>query len=372
MQSGEVDKIIISRKVILMKSQRKGPSKRIKHRATPTVRPQAVQAPQLKKGRHHFIIGGSIGLTVAAAIAAALALRNAEDPASLPPPTVSVPASLPPHVSEKTRNMPPDDIEVTDRAIESTDVGMATFKARIQYGNMTLFTPWAASNYRMPFDTMDENRKNSQRNGPRAAKNLGLHKGEGVTVTTKNQFHYFYWASTNSATNGSQASFQPVSRIMKLDENIDPDNMLDMSTLFHELVHANLTVNMQPADIALYEEGERDGKARLLINDEGAAWALQIESLNVLLNDAIRQYSRTGVKPSIVDVRRTLRAKPEKDFYLEQIFTFGREYYHGDLLEHPSNALPFLNTIAKTYETSGDMEMYIKMSNGKIQRFIPQ
>ena len=127
---------------------------------------------------------------------------------------------------------------------------------------------------------------------------------------------YFYYNA--EATEGTAASFEHPSRILFVNPHFNPDNLLDMLVMFHEVVHAlqdflfryNLD---KKGKFDVYENFfKEDGESNSLVDFEAPAFALEIELLNILLDGELKR--RIQADELDVDflesVRRRLKGRP--------------------------------------------------------------
>ena len=171
----------------------------------------------------------------------------------------------------------------------------------------------------LPFELAKINQENPYRNYlyfQRVASEVVDESGR-FQQENLNFFFYGRRGDVEGSISEFAAAFAPTMRLMILDQK--HDSLVDLLVLHHELRHAMQDIkergNIQTEEefdqyIAFHTDGER-GRPRLILNWETTAYAYELELLNIMLGDQLRESVLRGhvLKSSVIAER--LNAQPD-------------------------------------------------------------
>lgn len=258
-----------------------------------------------------------------------------------------------------------DDIEETEKIIRDAESGLRLFESVLNPKIAALPPGWLRDQVGVPFKNFNVNLANENRNGPKWEAHMRV---QNITeFQPANSSYFYYWNNSDyEEREGTVAAFDPINRIMRLSKTISAENLLDMSLFYHELVHVNLTTKMSDKHREFYTHQEGRGK-RLLLTHEAVAWALQLETIDMLLDGDLSAGVKHNLPLTVEAIVSRLRAKPKQAELVRQILGLANIYFKKPFDD--KNLSPeFLRAITRIYGTGG-MEMYVETAKGEFVRY---
>lgn len=262
-----------------------------------------------------------------------------------------------------------EQIILVDQLMQKVEKGMVNLDNATREERKKL-DPHQQEEIKSPFEVMKMNTENPNRNAPRMRKEKMAAGQKGFTMGNT-----YFLGYDVAKTDGYAAAFSPMERTMHLGENIDPNNLLDMLVVYHELRHSVQDANVRKeiksqSELDQYTKFHTDHTAsmgNLVLNDEASAYAYEIEMLNMLLKGALKENISSGKGMNIETIRKTLNSRPDQDAMIDMMIQLAGTYYPEGL---SSGNLPrkFMNIIAKSYAARG-FQVLIPWSSGELRLY---
>jgi len=224
-----------------------------------------------------------------------------------------------------------------------------------------------------PFEVFELNKDNPGKNAPRH--NREMTRNGATTATIANPYYFGYKAAPDLPSNVA-AGFQPTFRVMELSPDLDPDNLLDMLIVYHELRHSSQDAMTRQSIVSrngyenylnFYTAGPGE-KQRVKLIEESSAYACELEVLNILLNGRLKAFAMSNESPNVDTVLTILNARENQRETVEALLNLAKYYYP----EGTSNGiLPhrFIDRIALILTEVLGQEPYIKTNRGGYRRY---
>ncbi len=281
---------------------------------------------------------------------------------SASPPELVAPNSGNTPVMYSEKNIQAVNVLIQKVATGMTNLDNATRVERTKLGD------FAKEHLEGPFDIIKMNVENPNINAPKFKKE-SLRRGESGYHTQ----NLYYFGYAEAELDDYAAAFSPSEKIMMLSSKLDPNNLLDMLVVYHELSHAVQDGNTRQKIRSREDMGkyiaffkmDPGGKGRIVIIDEGSAYAREIEMLNILLKGTLKESITAGKGVDISSVQKALNSRPEQNGTIQMLIAMANTYYPEGLTD---GNLPkkFLDHIAKLYRSRG-YEVYIPVTSGGLR-----
>ncbi len=289
--------------------------------------------------------------------------------------TTATPTTIPP---EHADNAVEHEAAI-DALIGRIETAMPRFRQRIEthLRRMSGFpAPYIRSEvFWAPFEIVEINKGNPNRNYERfqrVARNTG-----NTHIGNPNFFLYDHFLAEGSISGqsvaGMAAAYIPAEKALKMAPDFNPDSLVELLILYHELRHtvddSNVRARIRTAEefraYMAFVTGNTNERARMTIESEAGAYSYEIEVLNILLDDQLRQ--RNG-NMGIEEVCRMLHLTSESDKnFIGLMLDMARAYYpHGSSDGRYNNAFPAF--IAAQYRARG-YDIYSRRPGGAIVPF---
>lgn len=209
----------------------------------------------------------------------------------------------------------------------------------------------------MPFDLVDINKGNPNRNSPRFHRKAAE---AGTGSVKQDNINYFGYQSGGRELKGLAAAYSPPTREMVLAPDFDEDNLLDNLVLYHELRHVTQDTSVRHSIssqaefqqyVAFYTR-KSGNKRRVFVLDEASAYMYEIEALNLLLDGALKEAAKKGVQLDVQQVRAQLNASKNQTGLLNMILEMGYAYYNSGSTDKGITQ-SFLREMVRTYRKNG-------------------
>ena len=184
---------------------------------------------------------------------------------------------------------------------------------------------------KVPFQVMQINKWNQDRN-LEIFKEKMKSMENGSIYKLKNPNFYYYSVMENSI---HSSWFEAITRILYLSEKLDPDNLLDLLVLYHEIYHASqdaatrsrINSKEQFQKYVDFHTVKKDEKPRIIINFELTAYAVEIELLNLLLDGKLKKSIIYKRQIDIEQIAKKLNAQDDQHKMIQSIVSFAKRYY---------------------------------------------
>lgn len=284
----------------------------------------------------------------------------------------SVEQSSPKSLAEKTYRMRtklgPEQEALTDKMITKIEKGFKEFEKIVRPKIEQEPIEHIRRELEAPFVIMDRNKKNNDRNYPRLLKERQVKRDQ---ISYLNDPYHFFYAVHGQKGGGMSFSFNPVQNLMRVPEDFDPNNYMDILILFHELKHVVYEVNAREgirsdAEYRRYvksfevKPGERP---RIFIDGEFSVYAFEIELLNKLLDGRLMAAAASGEKIDAKEVAQKLNARPSQLSTIEMLLHFAEAYYPQRVSAHNGFPREYVDRIARNYERAG-YDIHIRTIGG--------
>src|SRR3989344_3841150 len=244
---------------------------------------------------------------------------------------------------------------VVQEVINRIEQHSGRFAQRIRQAFSLLEHPELADALALPFELCEINQHNPNRNYPEF---LQRAKGNGFQQANVN-----YYAYELSSSPGMAATFSPATRCMDVDRHFDPANALDWLVLYHETYHVaqdnNWRVQLDSQDqldaYLAFHMMENPPEPRIIINYETTAYAYELECLNLLTRDELRQAVTVG-RYNLERLRVILNARPDQQGMIEMLWLFALAYW-PDGTRNNQHPPPFVRHVVEAYQARG-YELY--------------
>lgn len=325
----------------------------------------AVEKAQTVLKRHQSTrrklgIGGFILAVAGVGAYTYLDRKEPQDPAKdeVTVSTSSARNSAAPHQkAEKVAQTEEDNEPAVEEAITAIETGMENLRKALLPKVEAVQNPDLKKKIMSAFELMAINQKNPNKNNVVVKRKM--HEAQsfdaGTSVLKQENINYFsYGVGKNES---SIASYIPISRTMMLNEKIAAKNMLDMAVVAHELRHVMQDTGVR-ANISSEQEfiayqrayalapGE---KMAVFILEEATAYAYEIETINLLLDGAMKKSALENRPLNTDDALKKLNARPDQNGLLELLQEFANAYYRsGSTLDGLRKS--YIDAIADKYD----------------------
>tara|TARA_Y100000310_G_scaffold331324_1_gene404663 strand:- start:1057 stop:2223 length:1167 start_codon:yes stop_codon:yes gene_type:complete len=251
----------------------------------------------------------------------------------------------------------------TQALINRIETGYLAFGESIQPLIASVSDERIRTNLQFPFDLVRVNEQNPNRNY-RILQEEALTSADQDLYRQKdiNYFSYILM-SDSTAQNGSLvAAFSPLLRAMTIADDWQADNLVDILVLSHEIHHVGQDTNERvrldtkekfDAFQSFYGATDPSVKPVVILNYELAAYAYEIELMNLLLNGYIR-LSVDQREPINIDlVASELKAREDQRGLVELLCNFAQLYYPEALSNNGAFNKRFARVLAGHYMQLG-------------------
>lgn len=140
--------------------------------------------------------------------------------------------------------------------------------------------------------------------------------------------HFYSYGSASDTPNGEQISggFSPLNRMMSFHDSMDFSNEFDLTTFLHECIHVMQAAH-QMKNLEWYFKFYCHTKHRLIVDDECQAYGLQIEGINLITNNRMRQGFLEGNPISTKELMDFLHAHPSQEPGVDMLRRLAEVYY---------------------------------------------
>jgi len=226
-----------------------------------------------------------------------------------------------------------------------------------------------------PFQTIRGNRENQHSNAAILKKEAAQRATELVFVSNEkltNPYHFLYDidAGESAAVQGI-AGFSPAERRMVLPEQFNPDDPLDFLVVCHETAHVLHAADWLKKDARSFFEFHLYGqpKPAVVLQEELDAYAIEIEMLNLLLHDQLRQSISSGRPIDRQVFARQLGIVPGREPLLQMLLDLARQYYPSGKLSTSAKPPAFSRAVSREKQAGG-FHLFERTPNG-LPRQIP-
>lgn len=256
-------------------------------------------------------------------------------------------------------------------AIEKIEVGMSNLERLTAEGRQQL-GDFAVQQLNSPFEVVKMNAQNRFKNDAEFLEAMEK-QGNRNMYRVENPYHFRY--HVDKKMQGMSAGFLPLHRVMSVSDDIDPNNLLDMLVVYHELSHALSDANTRQqlrskeefdAYMSFYTSGPNQQK-RMILNEEATAYAREIEMLNILLKGKLKESVTTGKALSIDDIQKVLNCKSMQHGTIEMLITLANAYY-PEGMSTGNFTKKFMDMIAAMYRSQG-YEVYVPWSTRGFRKY---
>ena len=237
----------------------------------------------------------------------------------------------------------------TDRLIGNVETGFAAFgrdlDARAEASGRMPAGSWLRPHMDAPGKIIEINQGNPLRNHKRFVASTSASRSN-----LPDPYFFYYRAAERQ---DFIAGFSPMERVMELSPTIDPTNKLDMLVVGHETKHSQLDaqkrMNMRSQEdydrYAAFHTGTRGERPRIDLTEELFAFAWEIESANLLVDDRLR----TGAILHAKALLRELGGRPDQEELCDMILRLARVYFPEGMREGQPFPQAFTHAVGAQY-----------------------
>lgn len=222
----------------------------------------------------------------------------------------------------------------------------------------------------LPFQVMKINSHYPNKNVARFYRQIG--SSTQTRYVEKQHPYQFMYVATDKLPAGIAAGYDPMTSKMAVSPEWDGENGHDFLVAYHELLHVSqfavllrsVQSESQYRTLTSFMDS-RDGKRpRILIQYEVAAYACEIEMLNLLLNGAVKKAAENGQMLNVADVQKTLNLDQKDLSSVQAILKLGQIYYSSGGMSPVDNGTQlaasqeFFEQIVELYKQLGN-DIYI-------------
>lgn len=321
----------------------------------PSSEPQLNHQDEEPSRRKFFQRSGAIAAFTTAAAASLLL----EDDSRRPSKKLSRPIDSEPQA--------PNQEVLTDQLIAELEKGMENFREILEPKLSTIKDEKYRKHLLLPFDIVRHNAKNPFKNRRRAER---LHRHTNV-IRMKSIYQFHYLAA---AIEGAAGAYNPPSKTLFANPDFDPENMMDMLTIYHELWHViddsgvrlKLTPDQERRYLKFWSR-IRDNKVD--INTESWANAFSIEIADLLLDGEIRETVESGRRFDIQGILKRLNAGADDKNLLIIMLGMSQGLYPEGIQKWPLK-LPekYYKNLTRIYKIL-KRKAYFRMPDGSFKEF---
>lgn len=227
-----------------------------------------------------------------------------------------------------------EDEVMTDKLIEHVEAGADNLGKKLRDKFDKLPNTLNAEQLFLPFDLVNINKGNPNRNYPRfhrKATEAGIGSAKNANI------NYFGYRIGGPELRGFAAAYSPPSREMILAPDFDADNLFDSLVLYHELRHVmqdtavrdSISSDAELRQYLAFHDRKPGQKNRVFVMDEASAYMFEIEALNLLLDGALKDAAKKGVQLDAEQIRTQLNASKNQTALLGLIMEMGYSYYNS-------------------------------------------
>lgn len=256
-----------------------------------------------------------------------------------------------------------------DEVIKKIEQGFLAFEKLLRPLIEKMTDPFLREQMMMPFEILKINMTNPDENFFRLRNRLAKNGKETSVYRMQNPNWFYYAATANIEPKGVVAGFNPLERSMGISVDFDPQNIMDLLVLLHELVHVSQdTRNRETMGREQYYElYENPDDKKILISNESTAFAFEIEALNLLLKNLIKENSEKGYKTNIEEVADKLNLGDKKEL-AKMILDLAAMYYPRGI-ENGQFPEIFVEKVAKIYAKFG-YRLFVMAKTGNLVEYV--
>ena len=316
-------------------------------------------------GRRRFMTGG---LALVAAGITAVSLKPGDSANPSPRQTQQASAPQAP-ISQKETSL--DQEALTDQVIARAEQGFTAFEEKVMPLIQGLESQGLKDNLKGPFQVMDFNRENPDKNFLKLKAKMAQAGIENHTNPTQSPYSFNFIAQSSP---GLRAGYNPVSKTMALSEDFDPDSLYDMLVLFHELKHVIHDTNIKQSfqtreEYEAYIDFCSSQRRNIVVNDELDAYAFEIELLNLMMDNELFEAAKEGRPINPAKLRDYTQKEKDLQDIGGLIFELSQLYYPDGFRGIHFNAeSPFVERIAAEYRNRGQ-KVFTKLGDGRLVEY---
>lgn len=225
-----------------------------------------------------------------------------------------------------------------------------------------------------PSHIISVNRTNPLRNAEvarRKAKKEGMYFPTFIHSKLLDARHFTYDIERGEAARmKGYAGFSPKERRIVLQETYDPKNAVDFLVAFHETVHVMHTAHwLMQGGKGFIEFYERSHPA-VILNEEFDAYALEIEAMNLLLNDALRRSILSGKSPDVTEVAQQLQMVSYEGTPLPMLLNLSKLYFPSGTITQVQKPPAFMGQVAANQHWYG-YDVFIRTEEEHLKQIQP-
>lgn len=239
------------------------------------------------------------------------------------------------------------------KRIEKIEEGLENFEKLLlsKLAASKIQRPGLDEAFRKPFDLVRANKTNALKSYADAVK---IAKSNDLSmiallISQKNQKYFSYAFKEDYDYNGEgYMAFSPLTRTFIMSEFRSPDNPLDAVVFMHEAVHCMHATKQRERNKDAhikFRMSLSDGKKGVVIKEEWDAYALELEALNVLLDNAMYVAAQRNEKLDANVVMEILHLRPDQRSPVALLCSFGLSYFKNSTIDNLS--VEYVNHVAQ-------------------------
>ncbi len=261
-----------------------------------------------------------------------------------------------------------ESIEDLNILIQKAEAGMAKLEQRVKPFLEQVEDQHFREEMASPFVIAKINEANPHKNYNERVKKIADTDGDGIFA--QENIHYYSYGLGSTA--GTIAEFAPAGRLIRLSPSLDLDDVADMLVVYHELKHAcNDAITRMGLDtkekfdnyMAIFTQRSEDGERAVVLNEETTAYAYEVEMLNMLLKDELRQSISNSTPLNAKSVAANLGISKKSSIgIIEMLLEIANAYYPEGL----TNKFFTERYIEHIKRMHRGLKFYVKKPNGII------
>lgn len=242
---------------------------------------------------------------------------------------------------------------LTARKIEEADRGMASLRGLMEGKLSSARSPIVKTAAMNPFVVYDANRANPFRNYETAAAKateLGL-APEAFVMSLRDPRHFTFMTVPDSKLQNNDMIIGSVAmrRAIAIGESYDFSTIFRQLTMCHEIVHQMHQSMQRRKDIETFLRFNAQQNNPVIANEEDDAYGLELESMNLLLDDALRTdiISGRAVEPEMFMEQLQFGANERNP--AKMLAMLAKEYFggNGTIGHYPASYKALVRRISK-------------------------